>query len=343
MSLVNVGVAPPRRSARLTRQLRPSAPTLFLWCVPYGARVATPAAELPVETLSTGDQLLTSDGTTVPVLGVEHARAMYGAAEAGRTGRPIRIRANALADGVPQRDTTVLADQALRLSDGASLRLVEVIDGANVGRVDPGAIDWMCLALATDLPLLVNGLLVTGFPLVDGSPGESAADTWTDQAWARVAHAAFGGGTVRDFPSGGQWAALRKTLADRARASGVATITDPALHLRLDDGTRLWPRLDGNICRFALPPGLTTAELATRSGVPSRYLGVDDDRKLGIAVSGVRVGRREVPLDHWALRGGWYEPEATWRWTDGAAQILLPHRARELTVTIANPLAAYPL
>lgn len=250
------------------------------------------------------------------------------------------LRAHALADGVPHQDTVMLADQTLRLEDGAALRLVDVIDGANVVRIDAGAIDWVCLAMPTDEPLLVNGVALLGSSLGEMPPGEL---TWVEHAWARVAHTEADGGTVRDFPSGVCWAALRQTLAERARAAGVATIADPATHLRLADGDILWPRVDGHVCHFILPPGQTSAILATRSGIPSRYLDVGDDRRLGIAVSGVRVDRREIPLNHWALRDGWHAPEATWRWTDGAARLLLPHRARELVVAIANPLRAYPL
>ena len=292
---------------------------LWLWCVPRGARIATAAGEVAAEAMP----------------GIEHARERYRAGEGGRSGRPVMLRAHALADGVPHQDTVVLADQVLRLDDGAALRLADVIDGANVVRIDAAAVDWICLAMPTDQPLLVNGVALLGSPITES--------TWVEQAWTRVAHSDFADGTVRDLPSGGRWAALRQTLAERARAAGIATIADPATRLLLDYGDVVWPRVDRHACYFTLPPGLTSATLATRSGIPSRYLGVGDDRRLGIAVSGVRVDRREIPLNHWALRGGWHAPEATWRWTDGAARLLLPHRARELVVAIANPLSAYPL
>ncbi len=311
------------------RPLPVADPPLWLWCVPRGAKVATAAGEVVAETLSTGG----------PLFGIEHARASYRAGEAGRAGRPILLRAHALADGVPHQDTVLLADQTLRLDDAATLRLVEVIDGANVVRIAASTVDWVCLARPTDEPLLVNGLVLLGFAIGEPSSDEP---TWVEQVWTRVAHA-DGGGTVRDLPSGARWATLRASLAERARASGITIIADPATHLRLDDGDVVWPLVDSHACYFTLPPGLTSATLATRSGVPSRYLGVGDDRRLGIAVSGVRVDRRDIPLDHWALRDGWHTPEATWRWTDGSARLLLPHRARELVVTIANPLSGYPL
>lgn len=352
-SVVSRGAAPSKRAPSVRAGAAPAfvgvtqptaaGPSLRVWCLERGSRVATATAELPVDGLTPGTPILTASGRTAPVFGIERLRGVYRVDAAARPGLPLRVRAHALADGSPHRDTVLLADQAIRLGDGDILRLVDVIDGANVARVDLATVEWVCIALATDQPLIVNGLMTIGYPVEQAAAGHPADVLWSEQAAARVAHTAFGGANLHDIASGGRWAVLRARLAERGRAAGLTTIADPAVQLRADERPPIWPEVEGCRCRFALPPGLDRVTLASRSGVPARYLGPGDERRLGIAVSGLQIGRRVLPLAHWALRDGWHDAESTWRWTDGAATILLPHRAAELTVTIANPLRAYPL
>jgi len=318
------------------------------WCLPPDARVATAVSAVAAGEITPGMGLLTVSGKFAKVTGAERLHANYRLDADGRPDLPLRVRANALAEGVPQRDTVFVADQVLHLpitvaGEGEkfdSLRLIDVIDGASVTRVDQATAEWVCVALATDQALLVNGLEVVGFPVVEGGRGAVA---WREQAATRISKTAIGGRTWRDLLSGSRWADLRTCLAERARVAGIVTIVDPALHLLLDDGVKLWPDIEGKTCRFVLPPEQSHVVIATRSGIPARFLGVGDLRLLGIAVGSVRAESRPIPLDHWALRDGGHDAEASWRWTNGSASLLLPRRAREVTITISNPLSAYPL
>lgn len=323
-----------------------SAPAaLRFWCLPADARVATAVSGIAAGDVTLGMGLLTVSGKFAKVTGIERMHGTYRRDEEGRPDQPLRVRANAFNDGEPQRDTVFVADQVLHVPNEAGdgvelLRLIDVIDGASVSRVDHGSAEWVCMALATDQALIVNGLQAVGFPVVEGGRGASA---WREQAAIRIARTATGGRTWRDLPSGSRWVELRTRLAERARIAGIVTIVDPALHLLLDDGVKLWPEIEGKTCRFVLPPEQSHVVIATRSGIPARFLGVGDLRQLGIAVGSVRAESRPIPLDHWALRDGWHDAEASWRWTNGAASLLLPRRAREVTITISNPLSAYPL
>jgi hypothetical protein len=47
----------------------------------------------------------------------------------------------------------------------------------------------------------------------------------------------------------------------------------------------------------------------------------DDWRSLGVAVTRVWLDDEEIALDDPRLEDGWHAPEATWRWTDGAATL----------------------
>jgi hypothetical protein len=55
--------------------------------------------------------------------------------------------------------------------------------------------------------------------------------------------------------------------------------------------------------------------------------GLGDRRRLGVAVSELRVNGEAVALDGSAFAAGWYPPEThgelSWRWTNGEAALAL--------------------
>jgi len=61
-----------------------------------------------------------------------------------------------------------------------------------------------------------------------------------------------------------------------------------------------------------------------------------DTRRLGAAVSAIRVDGEVVALDDAAPGHGWHAAEASWRWTNGAASFWLPPGARRLDVEISS-------
>lgn len=85
--------------------------------------------------------------------------------------------------------------------------------------------------------------------------------------------------------------------------------------------------------RAVLPAGALVLTLASRRFVPA-WLGLGDDRRrLGVAVAALRVGGRRLPRA--AFGPGWHRAEAGWRWTDGAARLALPARARPAGLHLA--------
>ena len=98
---------------------------------------------------------------------------------------------------------------------------------------------------------------------------------------------------------------------------------------------------DGAWVTFRLHRPLREVVLWSRSAVPSELGGADDHRRLGIAVSCIEAGGQIVPLNHWSLREGWQPIEAGWRWTNGAARLLLPEGTTILRVQMAAALERY--
>ncbi|MEL7116800.1 MAG: Hint domain-containing protein, partial [Pseudomonadota bacterium] len=86
------------------------------FCFLEGTLIDTPDGAVPVETLREGDLVLTSDGRETPVLwlGEQFVPTPFVPREVGN---PIRIAANAIADGVPRRDLFVSPDHAICIDD----------------------------------------------------------------------------------------------------------------------------------------------------------------------------------------------------------------------------------
>ncbi len=71
--------------------------------------------------------------------------------------------------------------------------------------------------------------------------------------------------------------------------------------------------------------------------IPAEFdAGSDDERRLGIALSGLAFDERDRPADAHALGG--FHPRAAGDaalWTDGTGEISIPPQARSLTLRIA--------
>ncbi len=87
--------------------MRRSAPTVGF---PVGTRIRTEHGERAVETLKSGDRVVTRHGKLVDVLGVDLRST-------NEAQSPIRISKDALGGGLPRRDVVLAADQSVLLAD----------------------------------------------------------------------------------------------------------------------------------------------------------------------------------------------------------------------------------
>jgi hypothetical protein len=101
-------------------------------CFLAGVLIATPDGARAVETLVEGDLVLTHDGRAAPLkwLFVQTVTTLF--ADPLRVG-PVRVRAGALGNGLPERDLRLSADHAL-LVDGALVQAGALVDGVSVVR-----------------------------------------------------------------------------------------------------------------------------------------------------------------------------------------------------------------
>ena len=132
-------------------------------CYCHGTRIAVPGGETAVEALGIGDAVLTAAGAVKHVRWI--GRRRYGAADvaAHRAARPIRIRAGALAAGVPHRDLLVSPEHALSL-DGVLVPTRQLVNGVSIVRCDAHAeVAYFHIELAEHEIILAEGAAAETF------------------------------------------------------------------------------------------------------------------------------------------------------------------------------------
>lgn len=333
--------------------------TTDLACFAQGTRIETPDGPVPVETLAIGRMVLTASGAAVPVRWIGYRRLDVTRHPDPVLVRPIRVAPDSIAPGVPSRDVVLSPDHALvldgwlipvrLLANGMTIREDEACQTVTYYHVE---LDRHDVPLSDGLP--VESYLDTGNRAMfenAGVPLVLHPDPEAGQA-ARVARSCL---PFMDSPAGVQpvWTAL----AERAGALGFVaghrvTCEDPALMIAVDGRLIAPASASGGVYVFVLPPFEGRPRLVSRAVRPTEARSWSGDRR-GLGVMVRRMSLRgsgqalDVPLDHPALRDGWWslerDAESAWRWTDGNAALpLCGGGAGVLEVRIGPPLA-YPV
>jgi hypothetical protein len=111
-------------------EMTPS-PGAFQVCFMPGTMIATPSGERAVETLAIGDLVTTSGGRHEPIrwIGRQSVAPLF----ADELTLPVRVRAGALGENVPERDLLVSPDHAL-LVDGVLAHAGALVNGVSILR-----------------------------------------------------------------------------------------------------------------------------------------------------------------------------------------------------------------
>ncbi len=160
-------------------------------CFAQGTRILTPEGEIPVEQLQVGGKVVSAFGGAVEIvwLGHRHVAAATHADPADVW--PIRIRANALAQGVPVRDVLLSPEHAVQVNDVlVPARLL--VNGTSIVQEPIDAITYWHVELPQHDVVFADGLpaesyLDTGnrraaFNVGAPPPGEDADTIWRSRA-----------------------------------------------------------------------------------------------------------------------------------------------------------------
>jgi T5SS/PEP-CTERM-associated repeat protein len=306
-------------------------------CYAAGTRIATPDGDRPVETLQTGDIVIAADARgrcrAEAVRWVGRRCLDLTAHPDPELAAPIRIRAGAIAPGLPARDLVVSPDHCV-LIDGHLLRAFRLLNGVSVTQeIAWPSVTYVHVELGRHALLLAEGLLAESY-LDEGARG--FFDGATPQPGPLHA---------RTVPACAPYAAddafaerIWRAVAVRAGAAIPPPRPDRAtLHLRA--GERVVPPLFTAVqrCVFALPRGADRVRLVSPASRPTAARPwAEDRRRLGICVRRLALDNTQhVPLDSPSLGPGWWPWEAgPVRWTDGDAELRLPPGTRTIEVRL---------
>lgn len=335
-------------------------------CFVAGTRIETDRGAVPVESLCAGDLVRTvADGAHAlkQVRWIGERTVTFGNGADDEALYPVRIRAGALAEGLPQRDLLVSGNHCLLL-EGQLIPAKLLINGSSIiaGRTASSVrylhieLDEHDAVLAEGVPAetymdVGNRAFFSNAAVTTLSPVLPAAEhmaPWQARLCAPL--------RLRSHEVDTMWQAI----ADRAIALGQ-TRPEPALILEPDTRTVAGGRTmrpterDSRATIFVLPATSAELRILSRSTVPAEIdRHTNDWRRLGLCVSKLvfRSGARQcvIPVDHPSLNRGWHSVEhdgpVCWRWTAGDAVLPVPASMRSgpLTVEIHTTGAMqYPL
>lgn len=330
-----------------------------LACFAEGTLIDTPGGPCAVEALREGMQVRTAAGGSKPVRWIGMRRLDLRRHPDPASAQPIRIMAGALADGVPRRDLLVSPAHAMFV-DGLLVPAQLLVNGATIRH------ETACQAVTYyHVELDTHDVL-----LAEGAPTESYLDTGNRHIFENAAqplmlHPDLTGNDGKARRSAASCAPFAEEpaqvrpvwakLAERAKSLNltlphIPTVANPDICLEVD-GRRVLPMTVGDgQCVFMLPANRSNTRLISRASIPHElYPWVSDPRRLGVAVHRLTVRHNDevwsIPLDHPALRRGWWDLEGdarhAWRWTDGAAVLPLQSDGPLLLTVEYHPQTAY--
>ena len=305
-------------------------------CFAAGTRIRGPEGERPVELLRPGDRVLTVTGRLAPVRWVGWVSIDLARHPAPQHAAPVRILADAIAPGVPQRDLCVSPDHALWL-DGRLVPARLLCNGATIFSEQTRAtISYVHVELDRHDILLAEGMAAESYldtgnrALFAGEAGVRAL--YPDLAAAAAARRAYARHGAAPLTRRAD--ALHARLKRRAAALGWQLTTQADLRITTDMPGTAATAFGADGLHLFLPPGGREVRFNSRSFIPDQFdPGAGDGRRLGVAL-GVR--RNHKPLAARAYAEGWHAPlpGCRWRWTDGAARIVLAPSPCEVKLTI---------
>ncbi|RIA46327.1 Hint domain-containing protein [Hephaestia caeni] len=308
-----------------------------VFCFAEGTLIATASGKVAVETLSVGDPVLTASGEERLVKWIGRTVARPARHRRPHEVNPVCVRAHAFGPSLPERDLRLSPGHAVYV-EGVLVPVVHLVNGATIVQEDVEQIRYYHVELDAHDVLLAEGLPCESY-LNDGNRFSALNASEFTELYGRIDPVSWDDACAPLVADGPQLAAIRQRLLAEAEAQGWARCEEPGLVIEADGVTILPEELGGSTWRFAVPAARSVV-LRSNAGVLADVMPeLADRRTLGVAVSGLRVNGAVLDLEDAAFGRGFDDIERhetiAWRWTDGAASLVLGGEAWNLEVTLA--------
>ena len=131
-------------------------------CFAAGTHILTPGGEVAVERLRVGDMVITLQGADAAIVWIGHRRLDLARHVRPASVQPVRITADAFAEGVPSRDLVVSPDHALFV-DGLLIPAKALINGRNVCQLNRPAVTYYHVELAAHEVIFADGMAAESY------------------------------------------------------------------------------------------------------------------------------------------------------------------------------------
>lgn len=296
-------------------------------CFAEGSRILTARGEVAVEDLVEGDEVVTAAGGLRPAIWIGSRHMRCDRHPRPEEVQPVRVRAGAFGDGLPVRDLRLSPGHAVAV-DGVLVPISLLINGATIVQEPVETVRYFHVELDAHDVILAEGLACESYfddgnrEVFGNAPGHLALYGRLDpQDWDQAC--------LPILRRGPESEALRQRL--RARAQTLGWTQSRALQVTLEaDGQSVAPVFSTEQRLWFLAPAARTLRLCSPATVPALVEpGHGDPRRLGVAVSALRIGGEPIDLASDALDRGFHRLERrdaetvgrSWRWTDGAAEL----------------------
>jgi hypothetical protein len=310
-------------------------------CFAEGARIATPAGPVAVEDLVEGGLVLTASGAARPIKWIGQMLSRPATHPHPHEVQPVRVKAGAFGPGLPTQDLRLSPGHAIYV-DGVLVPVGLLVNGATIVQEAVEQIRYFHVELDSHDVLLAEGLPCESY-LDDGNrsifanaDGHAVLNGRLDpQSWDDACAPMVGAGP--------QLITIQQRLYDRAVELGWVRTEEAALTIEADGAVIAPLRVSGNRAWFRLPAA-ATLRLRSRAGVLAHVMpGLEDRRRLGVAVTELRLDGEALALDDVAFGQGFHPVEQHdgegWRWTDGDASLGLS-LAAPATIEVAFVMVA---
>lgn len=312
-----------------------------VFCFAEGTLIATANGSMPVEMLSTGHLVLTASGVERPVKWIGRTVARPARHRRPHEVNPVRVCAHAFGPGLPERDLRLSPGHAIYV-DGVLVPVAHLVNGATIVQDEVEQICYYHVELETHDVLLAEGLPCESY-LNDGNRFSALNAGEFTQLYGRIDPVGWDDACAPMVAEGPQLTAIQQRLLARAELLGWVRCEQADLVIEADGATILPQHGGGSRFRFHIP---ATDRLVLRSpsGVLAHVMpGMTDRRRLGVAVSALRIDGEAIALDS-ALFGDGFHPteshgDMAWRWTDGESVIGVEHR-RACTIEVDVAMVA---